>query len=262
MPSATEIVKSAREAFRSGKTLSLDFREKQLKALLRMYEENQNEMYNVLHKDLRKPKMESALTEVDYIINDLRGILMEFREWAKPDQPPKKGIANLMDTLKIIKDPYGVVLVIGAWNYPIQLALAPMMGAIAAGNCVILKPSEVSPATAEFLAKTIPKYLDNECYKVYLGGVPETTELLQERFDHIFFTGSTAVGKIVHAAASKHLTPCVLELGGKSPVYVDSSADLEIAARRILWGKCVNSGQTCVAPDYMLCSKEVFKLSP
>ncbi|KAJ8978613.1 hypothetical protein NQ317_010071 [Molorchus minor] len=131
-------------------------------------------------------------------------------------------------------DPYGVTLVLGSWNYPIQLTLAPVVGALAAGNCVVIKPSEV-----------------------YLGGIPETTDLLRQRFDYIFFTGSTRVGKIVHATANEHLTPTTLELGGKTPVYLDKSADIATAARRILWGKFLNAGQTCVAPDYLLCTKEV-----
>lgn len=132
-----------------------------------------------------------------------------------------------------------------------------MVGAIAAGNCVIIKPSEVSSACASLMAEITPKYLDPACYQVYLGGVEETTELLKERFDYIFYTGSTIVGKIVHQAASKHLTPTTLELGGKSPVYMDATVDIEIATRRVMWGKCMNAGQTCIAPDYLLCNKQV-----
>lgn len=252
-----EAVQKAREAFQSGKTKSLDFREKQLKCLLKMYEENRQAMIDALYKDLRKSNFESVLTEIDYLINDIKSTIDQFRKWAQPEKPPKKGIANLLDTLKIYNDPYGVVLIIGAWNYPLQVSLMPMAGAIAAGNCVIVKPSEISHATSELIKKLIPKYLDNECYHVILGGVPETSQLLQERFDYIFFTGSTAIGRIVHAAANKYLTPVTLELGGKSPCYLDKTANIEIATRRILWGKCVNSGQTCIAPDYLLCSKEV-----
>lgn len=148
-------------------------------------------------------------------------------------------------------------MVIGAWNYPIQLMFAPVVGAIAAGNCVIIKPSEVASACASLIAELSPNYLDPACYQVYLGGVEETTELLKERFDYIFYTGSTIVGKIVHQAASKYLTPTTLELGGKSPVYMDDTVNIEIATRRILWGKCMNAGQTCIAPDYLLCSKLV-----
>jgi acyl-CoA reductase-like NAD-dependent aldehyde dehydrogenase len=161
----------------------------------------------------------------------------------------------MMDSPIIVKDPYGVVLVIGSWNYPIQVALMPVSGAIAAGNCVVIKPSELAPASAQLLSELIPRYLDEECYQVVTGGPTVARELLKQRFDYIFFTGSTVVGKIVLEAANQHLTPVCLELGGKSPVYVDDSVDMNIAARRIIWGKMVNCGQTCIAPDYVLCSK-------
>lgn len=163
----------------------------------------------------------------------------------------------MLDDVLIYKDPFGVVLVIGAWNYPLQLTLLPVAAAIAAGNCVVIKPSEVAPASAKFIADFIPKYLDNECYHVVCGGVQETTELLQMKFDYIFYTGSSRVGRIVHAAANKYLTPVTLELGGKSPCYIDNTVDIAVATKRVLWGKFINDGQTCIAPDYVLCSKEV-----
>lgn len=256
MKTPSEIVNTARAAFENGRTRSLEFREQQLKNLLRMYEENEQEMLDALKKDLNKSKMEGVVTEVQYLINDLKSVIDNFKEWAQPDKA-SKGMANILDDALIYKDAYGVVLVIGAWNYPIQLALVPVSGAIAAGNAVVIKPSEISPASAEFISKTIPKYLDNECYQVMCGGVQETTDLLKEKFDYIFFTGNTTVGRIVHAAANKHLTPVTLELGGKSPVYLDDSADVGVATRRILWGKCINAGQTCIAPDYVLCSKQM-----
>ncbi|KAK4874569.1 hypothetical protein RN001_013929 [Aquatica leii] len=162
-----------------------------------------------------------------------------------------------MDEVLIFNDPYGVVLVIGAWNYPIHVSLTPMIAAIAAGNTVILKPSEVAVASANIISDLIPKYLDKECYKVILADSKDTSSLLEERFDYIFFTGSSKIGRIVHSAANKYLTPTTLELGGKSPVIIDNTANVDIAARRILWGKCMNVGQTCVAPDYLLCNKEV-----
>lgn len=166
-------------------------------------------------------------------------------------------MVNIMDGVKIYKDPYGVVLVMGAWNYPLQLTLLPAIAALAAGNCVIIKPSEISEHSAKFIADTVPKYLDQECYQVVCGGIPETTELLKHRFDYIFYTGSTMVGKIIHQAANKYLTPVTLELGGKSPCYLDKTADITIATKRILWGKLMNAGQTCIAPDYVLCTREV-----
>ncbi|XP_026473132.1 aldehyde dehydrogenase, dimeric NADP-preferring isoform X2 [Ctenocephalides felis] len=251
-----DIIENARAAFNSGKTRPLKFRMNQLKQLLKLYEENTNEMFDALAKDLRKHKQESTILEVEYLKNDLKNTIYNLEDWIQPIKP-EKGLINALDGVYIYKDPYGVALVIGAWNYPLQLTLVPVAAAIAAGNCVIIKPSEIAPATAKFIADMIPKYLDNDCYQVVLGGVPETTELLKQRFDYIFFTGSTSVGRIVHAAANKYLTPVTLELGGKSPVYLDNTADIEIATRRILWGKCINAGQTCIAPDYLLCSKEV-----
>nr|XP_023027138.1 fatty aldehyde dehydrogenase-like [Leptinotarsa decemlineata] len=162
-----------------------------------------------------------------------------------------------MDTVIIQPEPYGVALIIGAWNYPVQLCLAPLSGAIAAGNTVVLKPSEIAPNTAKVIAQLLPKYLDSKCYHVVNGGIPETTELLEQRFDYIFYTGNCNVGKIIHRAASKYLTPVTLELGGKSPVYIDSTADLDLTAARVLFGRFANAGQSCIAPDYILCSKEI-----
>jgi aldehyde dehydrogenase (NAD+) len=158
---------------------------------------------------------------------------------------------------RIYKDPLGVVLVIAPWNYPFQLAMAPVVGAIAAGNAVVLKPSEVAPATSRLMAELLPRYTDSQAVKVVEGAVAETTRLLEERFDHIFYTGNGTVGRVVMAAAAKHLTPVTLELGGKSPTIIDDDVDLELAIRRIVWGKFYNAGQTCVAPDYILCHERV-----
>ncbi|XP_045120725.1 aldehyde dehydrogenase, dimeric NADP-preferring-like isoform X6 [Portunus trituberculatus] len=249
-------IQRAREAFQCGTTLSVDFRKRQLKALRRMYEENEAAFCSALAQDLKKPKQEAILLELNLLKDDITYILSRMDDWIKPEKISPT-MLTMFDQPLVYHDPYGVVLVMGAWNYPVQLALLPVSGAIAAGNCVIIKPSEVSPATAETIAKLLPKYLDKECYHVICGGIPETTELLKERFDYIFYTGSTTVGKIVRDAANKNLTPVTLELGGKSPVYIDDSVDLEVAVRRILWGKCINLGQTCIAPDYILCSKQL-----
>lgn len=251
-----EIVHHLRNTFQSGKTKPVEYRIKQLKALQRLLEENEDEIIKVLFEDLHKSKYETIMTEINYVINDLKYMLIHLSDWVKPEEP-RKEFANILDGVYILHEPYGVVLVIGAWNYPLQLTLSPVLGAIAAGNCVVIKPSEVASATAKFIADTIPKYLDEDAFQVFLGGIPETTELLKQRFDYIFYTGSPSVGKIIHAAATKHLTPTALELGGKSPVYLSNSADVETAAKRIIWGKFINAGQTCVAPDYLLCSKAV-----
>ncbi|XP_039277308.1 aldehyde dehydrogenase, dimeric NADP-preferring isoform X4 [Nilaparvata lugens] len=256
MVNYSELVQSCRSVFDSGKTKPYEYRIGQLQRLMRMYIENGPDLAAALATDLRKSKQESYLLEIEFLINDLKNTLMNLKDWMKPDKP-EKSFANLMDDVMILKDPRGVVLVMGAWNYPIQLTLLPMHGAIAAGNCVIIKPSEVAPASAKIMAELIPKYLDQDCVKVVQGGVPETTELLKQRFDYIFYTGSTSVGKIVRAAANEYLTPVTLELGGKSPVYIDNSVNMRMAARRILWGKCINAGQTCIAPDYILCTREV-----
>lgn len=252
----SDVVQFLRDSFNTGKTLPLSFRENQLRALKRMYEENETKIIEALAFDLRKSKQESLVTEYGILMNDLHIQLNKLKEWSKRETP-EKDIVTIVDGVYVYHEPYGVVLVIGPWNFPIQLSMLPVHGAIAAGNCVILKPSEVATACEKFIAEHVPKYLDSSCYKVVTGGINETTQLLKERYDFIFFTGSTTVGKIVHQAASKHLTPTVLELGGKSPVYIDDTVDIEVAARRLLWGKVVNAGQICIAPDYVLCSKKV-----
>ncbi|XP_035434774.2 aldehyde dehydrogenase, dimeric NADP-preferring isoform X3 [Spodoptera frugiperda] len=250
-----EAVERARDAYNRGVTRPLKWRLQQLKNLLRMYEENQNAMIEALRKDLRRSKMESVMLEVAYLINDLRSIIHNLEDWAKPEKP-EKGFVNMLDDVVIYHDPYGVALVIGAWNYPLQLLLLPMSGAIAGGNAVIVKPSELATACAAFVAEMVPKYLDNDAIIVVEGGPQETTELLKQKFDYIFFTGGTSIGKIVYEAAVKNLTPVTLELGGKSPVYIDNTADIMITTKRVLWGKFINAGQTCIAPDYILCTKE------
>ncbi|XP_030026279.2 aldehyde dehydrogenase, dimeric NADP-preferring isoform X1 [Manduca sexta] len=251
-----EAVQKARDAFNRGVTRPIEWRRKQLQSLMRMYEENKSAMVEALKKDLRRCKAEAELLEIDYLTNDLLSVLHHLDEYTKPVLP-RKGIVNALDEVIIYNEPYGVTLIIGAWNYPLQLLLLPAAGAIAAGNAVVLKPSELAVACTTFIAETLPKYLDNDAIIVIEGGPQETTELLKQKFDYIFYTGGTNVGKIVYEAATKHLTPVTLELGGKSPVYIDNSADLVITVKRVLWGKFINGGQTCIAPDYVLCSKEV-----
>ncbi|XP_066256738.1 aldehyde dehydrogenase, dimeric NADP-preferring-like [Euwallacea similis] len=252
----SEMVSELRNSFNSGKTRHLHFRIKQLQNLLRMYTEKKDEILAALWADLHKCKGESMVMEIDILVNDIKNTLYNLYSWTRPERV-SRDLANVLDDAYIQREPYGVALVIGAWNYPIHLTLLPVQGAIAAGNCVLIKPSEVSQACAKLMAEVIPQYLDPDCYKVFTGNIPETTELLKERFDHIFFTGNSAVGKVIHAAATKHLTPVTLELGGKSPCYIDDSVNYKVAAKRIMWGKVVNAGQTCVAPDYLLCTKEV-----
>ncbi|CAH1991166.1 unnamed protein product [Acanthoscelides obtectus] len=256
MCKALNMVQSARRAFASNKTRSTKFRKTQLKELVKFLEKEEKALCTAVYDDLKKPKAETILHEILTVIKEAREAVNSLQSWVKPTTV-KSTIVNSLDTVKILDEPYGVTLVIGAWNFPVHLTLLPVIGAIAAGNCVVIKPSEHAPATARAIASLLPKYIDSECYPVYLGGVEETSELLKQKFDYIFFTGSPSIGKLVHQAASQNLTPVTLELGGKSPVYIDNTANLKLAAKRIMWGKTQNCGQICVAPDYVLCSKEV-----
>ncbi|XP_045537672.1 aldehyde dehydrogenase family 3 member B1 isoform X2 [Papilio machaon] len=251
-----DVVAKAHETFNRGVTKPIEWRRQQLQNLMRMYTENHNEMVAALAKDLRRSKTEAVLLETQYLMTDLKNMLNNLDSWAKPERP-SKGFVNMLDDVVIYKEPYGVALVVGAWNYPLQLLLMPMAGAIAAGNVVVVKPSELAEASTQFVVEMLPRYLDNDAVIVVEGGPEETTELLKQKFDYIFYTGGTNVGKIVYAAATKHLTPVTLELGGKSPTYIDGTVNIEVTAKRVLWGKFINSGQTCIAPDYVLCSKEV-----
>ncbi|KAK4812241.1 hypothetical protein QYF61_011263 [Mycteria americana] len=194
--------------------------------------------------------------EILGVLGELALAMDKLPSWAAP-QPVKRNLLTMRDDAYVCPEPLGVVLIIGAWNYPFTLIMQPLIGAIAAGNAVVVKPSEISENTARLVADLLPQYLDRELYPVVTGGVPETTELLEQRFDHILYTGNSRVGKIVMAAAAKHLTPVTLELGGKSPCYIDKDCDLAVACRRITWGKYMNCGQTCIAPDYILCDPSI-----
>lgn len=246
-----------RRAFRLGKTKPLSYRTLQLKALDKFLVDYEASLIQALKEDLNKNKFESVLFEIQFTRNEIKGTLMDLSKWVKPEKTPKN-VMLIMDQAMVHSEPYGVALVIGAWNYPLQLTLCPLIGAIAAGNCAVLKPSEHAPATAKVIEELVPKYLDPECFMVVSGGVKESSELLEERFDYIFYTGSINVGKIIYAAAQKHLTPITLELGGKSPLFLDETVDMDVACRRVIWGKYVNAGQTCVAPDYVLCQSSVY----
>lgn len=251
-----KVVNTARQAFATGKTRSIDFRIQQLQALKNMIIENDAEIKKALKADLHKNDCTAYSYEMMGLLAEIELTLDNLHDWAAP-QHVKKNLMTMQDDVYINYEPLGVVLVIGAWNYPLVVLLQPVVGAIAAGNAVVMKPSEVSEHTAKILEKIIPRYLDKELYPVVNGGVAETTELLAERFDHIFYTGNTNVGKIIMTAAAKFLTPVTLELGGKSPCYIDKDCDIDIASRRITWGKFVNCGQTCIAPDYILCEKSI-----
>ncbi len=253
---AAVLAKSLRATFDSGRTRPLAWRKEQLAGLRRMMEEGEDELLDALRLDLGRPKVEAFAADIGHTKQELRHMAKHVERWMKPT---KVHMPLLVAPAKgwIVPEPLGVALVIAPWNYPIQLLIEPVGAALAAGNCVLAKPSELAPACSAAMARLLPRYVDPEAVTVVEGGVDETTALLAERWDHIFFTGSTAVGHVVAEAAAKHLTPTVLELGGKSPTYVHASADLDVAARRIAWGKFLNAGQTCIAPDYVLVDHQI-----
>lgn len=249
-------VQRARKAFRTGRSKPLEYRILQLKNLLRLFEEKKTEIGNALKKDLNKSEHGIPLYETIGLEGEIQVAVKKLKEWAAP-RPVNKDLMTISDEVYIQPEPLGVVLIIGAWNYPWAVTIQPLIGAIAAGNAAVIKPSEVCVHTAKVMEDLLPLYVDKELYPVVTGGVPETQELLRQRFDHIFYTGNCAVGKIIMEAASRHLTPVTLELGGKSPCYIDKNCDLTIACRRIAWGKYTNCGQTCIAPDYILCDPSI-----
>lgn len=244
-------IEAIKRHFNSECTRPLSWRRAQLLQLKAMIEENEQLFLQALHDDLHKPAMEAWSTELAFVTGDIDHCLSKLKSWAKPRRV-KTPIVGQPGRSYIQPEPLGTVLIIGAWNYPVQLTLSPLVAAISAGNCAVIKPSELSVATSNLLAKLLKEYLDPKAFVVIEGGVDETTELLEQPFDHILYTGSARVGRIVMQAAAKHLTPVTLELGGKSPIFVDDSCQLKITAQRIAWGKFLNAGQTCLAPDYIL----------
>ncbi len=250
-----QIISQQRKYFSSGKTKDIDFRIAQLKKLKLALVENFELIAQALKADLNKPQFETYLTEL-VVTKEIDYALKHLKSWTKPKKVPMP-LEQFPSYGSLCAEPLGVVLIIGAWNYPLQLIISPLVGAIASGNCTVLKPSENAPHTSRVLAKIIQQYFD-ESYIALVEGDKETSEqLLAQKWDRIFFTGSTAIGKIVMAAAAKHLTPVTLELGGKSPCIVDTDIDIEVTARRIVWGKFINAGQTCIAPDYLLVDKTI-----
>ncbi|MCA1217468.1 aldehyde dehydrogenase family protein [Streptomyces sp. 8L] len=248
---ATDTVARLRATFRTGRTKERDWRVRQLTALRTVLTEHEGEFAAALNADLGKSKEEGLRTEVVFTVREIDHMLGHLDDWMRPtDAPVPEHLAGARAWS--VLEPLGVVLVIGPWNYPAQLLLAPMAGALAAGNCVVAKPSELAPETSALLARLLPRRLDPDAVAVVEGGIPETTALLEQRFDHIFYTGNGGVGRIVMRAAAEHLTPVTLELGGKSPVFVDRDADVAEVAARLVATKFLNAGQTCVAPDYVL----------
>ena len=245
------IVSQLRTHFNIGLTRSLAYRQQQLSGLMRFITECEDKIIQALHTDLRKPPAEVIIAETGLVAAELKFTQKNLANWMAPKRVRTPLIAQPGKSF-LYREPLGVVLIIAPWNYPINLTLLPLIGALAAGNTVVLKPSEIAPATSALLATHLPNYIDPDCLTIVEGGVAETTALLNETFDHIFYTGNGTVGRIVMSAAAKHLTPVTLELGGKSPCIVDENTNLEVAAQRIVWGKFSNAGQTCTAPDYVL----------
>ncbi|HRN71787.1 MAG TPA: aldehyde dehydrogenase [Ginsengibacter sp.] len=251
-----EIWQRQRAFFRTGITKSVAFRKTQLKTLGEVVTAHEAQMYEAVQRDLGKSEFETYATELSFIKNEVRFFIKNLSVLARP-QEVKTNLVNQIAGSRVYYEPYGNTLVISPWNYPYQLSFVPVVSALAAGNTVILKPSEVAPHTAKVIEELVNNNFPEGLFHVVSGGVEETTELLKLQFDKIFFTGSPAVGKIVYQAAAKHMTPVTLELGGKSPVIVTRSANLKVAARRIVWGKFLNAGQSCVAPDYVYVHQEV-----
>jgi aldehyde dehydrogenase (NAD+) len=253
---APALVNRLRSTFATGRTRPLAWRTRQLAGLRRMMEEGEDELLEALRSDLGRPRAEALGADIGHTKAELRHLYRHVEEWVRPKRV-KVPMGAVPGKAFVHSEPLGVALVMAPWNYPIQLLVEPMAAAIAAGNCVVAKPSEQAPACSVALARLVPRYVDGDAIAIVEGGVDDATALLAQRWDHIFFTGSTAIGRLVAEAAAKHLTPTTLELGGKSPAYVHASADLDVAARRIAWGKFLNAGQTCIAPDYVLADREI-----
>lgn len=247
----TDLRQAQKNYFYKGQTRDLDFRITHLEKLKKAIQSYEKELTEALHQDLKKSSFEAYATEIGFVLDEIGHTLKHLSDWVKIDKV-KTPVVHQPAQSYIQHEPYGVTLIIGPWNYPFQLQIAPLIGALAAGNCAVLKPSEFTPATSAILSKMIAEYFEPQYVTVVEGGIEVNQALLALQWDYIFFTGSTAVGKIIMRQAAEHLTPVTLELGGKSPCIVDENIDLEIAARRIVWGKFINAGQTCVAPDYLL----------
>ena len=245
------ILKSQKEYFKTGATRDVGVLKNLLKKLRLEIIKKEDAIYEALHKDLKKSKFEAYFSEIGVVISEIDLTLKHIDSWSKPKKIRAAGL-NFPSRDYIYSEPYGTVLIIAPWNYPFQLAVAPLIAAIAAGNTVVLKPSEHTTHTSQLIEDILSAVFIPEHVKVVQGGIPETTFLLKERWDYIFFTGSVAVGKIVAKAAAPYLTPVTLELGGKNPCIVDNSMSTQLIAKRLVWGKFVNAGQTCIAPDYLL----------
>ena len=251
-----DIVQRQRAFFNSNATRDISFRKEQLKKLLSLLKSNEEELCAAIYTDFGKSEFETLATELELIYKDIRVALDNLSDWTRKKRV-HTNLLNFPAKSYIQSEPLGVSLVIGAWNYPYQLSLAPAVAAIAAGCTVVLKPSELPANTSAIMAKLVNENFDPGLFHVVEGGVDETSELLRQKFDKIFFTGSTRVGRIVYEAAAKHLTPVTLELGGKSPAFVTRDCNLKMTVKRLIWSKFLNSGQTCISPDYVMVDNSI-----
>ncbi len=250
------IVSALRDSFNRGVTRSLAYRQQQLAGLMRFMVECEDKISAALYRDLRKSSVEALATEIEFLKSEIKQTQKKLSAWMKPIKVTTPLVVQPGSSY-LQPEPLGVVLIIAPWNYPVLLTLHPLLGALAAGNTAVIKPSEMAPAVSQLFAQELPRYLDPAAVTVIEGGVDETTALLNEKFDYIFYTGNGVVGRVVMTAAAKHLTPVTLELGGKSPCIVDHTADLDVTARRLVWAKFTNAGQTCIAPDYVLAEESI-----
>ncbi|MFC8528911.1 aldehyde dehydrogenase family protein [Nocardia sp. NPDC057227] len=255
-PDTRTEVERARSAFASGRTRPLSWRIAQLEGLLRFVDDSDADIAAAIGADLGRSPMATFMADIGPVRHEIRHTLAKLASWVRPT-PVRVSAATAPGRAWSLPEPKGTVLILGTWNFPLLLTVQPLVSALAAGNTVVLKPSDLASATGALLARLLPRYVDPEAVRVVLGDGQVNRALLAERFDHIFFTGSTAVGRAVMTAAAQHLTPVTLELGGKSPVIVTADADIEVAARRIAWAKSINAGQTCIAPDYVLVEDSV-----
>lgn len=251
-----KIIHQQKVYFKSQQTKNIAFRKKSLQSLQSEILKREIDISAALYKDFKKSEFESYATEIGIVLAELSLIIKNMKTWAKPETVMPT-MLNFPSWSKIYKEPYGSVLIIAPWNYPFQLAIAPLIGAVASGNTVVLKPSELTPHTSKIISQIIDTVFNKNHVVAIEGDVTVAQELLEQRWDYIFFTGSVSVGKIIAKAAAKHLTPTTLELGGKSPCIIDQSANIKLAAKRLVWGKFINGGQTCIAPDYILIHESV-----
>ena len=252
-----DILQKQRDFFFFHTTKDPGFRIEQLKTLRKAIHAYEERLYEAFWKDLRKSRFETYETEIGLVLEETSRHIHNLHSWAKPGKVFTNQLLHFWSKSKIIKEPYGLVLIMAPWNYPFQLLVNPLVGAISAGNCVALKPSELTPNIAGVIEQMIGEFFDPRYISLFNGEIELSKALLEEKWDHIFFTGSPAVGRLVMESAAKNLTPMVLELGGKSPCIVDADANLKVAASRIAWGKFLNAGQTCIAPDYLFVHSSV-----